>query len=855
MRTGIRFLRSFGMSLSAAVTAVILAASPAPAAFNRVHYYNSRGDGHAAMTIVNKDADKAPVFVPLRRTELSGSLSGPLASISVTHTFGFSKEQSGAVIQAVYRFPNPGDAAVTRVSVAFGDVRIEAVLKEREQAEKEHAQAVSEGRQSTLLTRESPDVFTLWVAGIHPGQDVRVTTEYVQLARTEGPGWTLRVPLTTAPRYVRSDELTSPHAKGQPLLTMRDPGHRFSLDLTVTGPGSIESPSHAISATPGENGAVVRLKDGEVIPDRDFVLRWTPLRNPDAPRLQIIRDPKETGETFFLATLTPPSPGAIATQQREVILLIDHSGSMEGAKWESSDWTVKRFLGGLTDRDRVAVGVFHNFTMWYSEKPLPATRENIAKITEFVLKSRLTGGTELGVALEQAVAIPREKGPFSRNIVIVTDAQVSDEGRLLRLAEGEFGHPERRRISVLCIDAAPNSFLATQLAERGGGVARFLTSSPEQEDITTAFSEVLEEWSAPVIPDAVLEIGRKNAIAAGRRVIQAGAGRTVLDLGDLPPERSIAIAGSYPAGDGTPFFRLSSPLLKDPIDAAVIDATPEQSRAIRALAGAGRVTGLEFLLTAGRSGESLFTALRNLGYDPDSLPLSGDAPKPKVYAENTRAEARKLLRGLLVAESLKYGVACSETAFVATRTEAGKKIKGTVPVANALPAGWSDAFLSPGAPLPAPAAMKMRKGAFEMLDGGFGAGAPQPSAAHESKAGEADPSAKTFQVFEGTPVFSGNEAVLVDFGTKLGGLPQTASLSGIAADYSGDPFADDVQLLLYLSDDPVTPRARIRLSELVSGGKRPLNLFYRKGQLLRIVLVDPSEKGVKGTLRITLSWR
>ncbi len=849
MRTG-SLSRS---TVFAALIVSILAAAPARAAFNPSHYYNSRGDGHATMEVVSGDSTRSSLFVPLRRTELTGSLVGPLASVSVTHTFGFSSEQSDKVIQAVYRFPNPGDAAVTKVVAAFGDVRIDAVLKERGQAEKEHKQAVSEGRQSTLLTRESPDVFTLWVAGIAPGQDVRITTEYIQLARPEGRGWSLRVPLTTAPRYVRSDELTSPHAKGQPLFTLRDPGHRFSLNLLVTGSGRIESPSHAIEATPGDSGTVVRLKDGDVLPDRDFVLLWTPPEDTKTSRLQIIRhaDPKDG--SFFLATLTPPAGESSAPQPREVILLIDHSGSMQGAKWESSDWAVKSFLAGLTERDRVAVGIFHNVTKWFSRTPIQATKENIAKLTEFVLKSKDDGGTELGVALEQAVAIPAEKGPYARNILIITDAQVSDEGRILRLAEEEFERTTRRRISVLCIDAAPNSFLAAQLAERGGGVARFLTSSPEQEDITTAFSEVLNEWSGPVLADTSLEIERGGAVAAGRRSVRAGAGRTLVDLGDLPPNRTVAVAGSYPAGDGTPKFRLTSPLMEKPIDGVVVDATPEQGRAIRSLVGARLVTGLEFLMTSGRRGDALRQSLRNLGYDPDALAHAGPTPKPKIYAENVRAEAREFIRDLLVAESLRYGVACSETAFVATRTEAGKKIEGTVPVANALPAGWSDDFLS--SPAPAPAHAGKGRMLFAKLDAAVGAGAPSsaPTTANEDKTKQI--AAGSAEIYSGAPTFSGKESILVDLSTKLTGLPIQASLSGIAAEYAGDPLPQELQLLLYLSDDLVTPRARMNLAELAAQGKRPLNISYRKGQLLKVVLLDPSGKGVKGTLRITLSWR
>jgi len=186
------------------------------------------------------DGEERRQFVPLKRTELKGEIVGPLGSFHLTQVYGYSKEQMDKVLEAVYRFPLPGDAAVTGVTVRFGEVEIRAELKERGEAEKEYEEAKQEGRQAALATRESPDVFTLQVAGIQRDEDVAVETSYVQLAKPEGDAWSLRVPLTTAPRYVRSDELTSRPAHGQPLLLLRDPGHRFVLDVTVRGADSGE---------------------------------------------------------------------------------------------------------------------------------------------------------------------------------------------------------------------------------------------------------------------------------------------------------------------------------------------------------------------------------------------------------------------------------------------------------------------------------------------------------------------------------------------------------------------------------------------------------------------------------------
>lgn len=269
-------------------------------------------------------------FVPLQRTDLRGVVDGPLADLVLTQTFGYSREQCDAVLEVVYRFPLPGDAAVTGVTVRFGDVEIVAKLAEREEAETGYKEAVEQGNQAALLTRESPDVFTLQVAGICPDEPVVVETRYVQVARAEGPGWSLRIPLTTAPRYVRSDELTSRHAQGQPLALLRDPGHRFSLDLLIWDAGSVESSTHSLEIS-GEGGAArVRLAADpeadpaeageptrEVLPDRDCVLGWQARRVADRPALAVALHEEEDW-IYFLALVAPPAQPPAKRIPREV---------------------------------------------------------------------------------------------------------------------------------------------------------------------------------------------------------------------------------------------------------------------------------------------------------------------------------------------------------------------------------------------------------------------------------------------------------------------------------------------------------------------------------------------------------
>src|SRR5687768_5005183 len=147
--------------------------------FNGAVFENSRPDGIGVMETVGgleRQSDGQRWFVPLKRSELRGEVTGPLAALRLTHVYGYTREVCPHVLEAAYRFPLPGDAAVTGVRVRFGAVEIQAGLREREQAEAEYDQAVRDGRQAALATREAPDVFTLQVAGIQPDQDISVET-------------------------------------------------------------------------------------------------------------------------------------------------------------------------------------------------------------------------------------------------------------------------------------------------------------------------------------------------------------------------------------------------------------------------------------------------------------------------------------------------------------------------------------------------------------------------------------------------------------------------------------------------------------------------------------------------------
>jgi Ca-activated chloride channel family protein len=851
-------------------------------------FYNSRPDGFGVLEVVDPDPkpNTPRSFVPLKLTHLKGSVHGALATLTLSQTFSLAAN-SGAVIEALYRFPLPGDAAVTGVRIQFGDVTIHTTLKERETAEADYKKAKQTGRQAALVTRESPDVFTLAVAGIRPGQDVVIQTEYIQVARPEGAGWGLRVPLTTAPRYVRADEANSRHAAGQPLAILRDPGHRFALDLTFSGAERISSPTHSLTV----DGDRVRLRDGEVIPDRDCVLTWCPAAEESSSALRVwTHTDAQSGQVYFLALCAPPKFASAKKVAREVILLVDHSGSMEGAKWEAADWAVERFLAGLGEHDAFALGLFHNTTKWLAQRPRRATPDAIREAVAFLKANRDSGGTELGVALEQALDRARSADTPARHVLILTDAEVSDAGRILRLADVEFAKSDRRRVSVLCIDAAPNAALASELAERGGGVSRFLTSNPDEDDVTTALDEVLADWSAPVLTGLTLEVNRTGVESVGRTVSLVAPGpASAIDLGDLPAGRPVWVVGRVPVGGEPLSFRLRTGA---EVVAEVRPDAKVTAPGLKALFGADRVRRLEYVMNANYGGEELRTELARLGYE---VPASGS----KVYAENARDASAKVVRELLVRESLALGVPCSETAFVAVRSEVGQPVSETRIVANALPAGWQAP--AAGAPIamclmaiappsrgrskrsapPPPASAPVPS--FELADEDFDDDefededsdtttdfdalakppakprAPVPPPRQKDRnivrgGGAGRAAAPTPPPATGTRIsLAAGQHTPADgaalFDSASGAEGQLTFLSVAFADktITADTIDPELTLLLFVGDR-AAPRARVKLADILRlGGRRPLNLRREAGEAVYLTLADPSGAWKAGT--------
>ncbi len=826
--------------------------------------------------------------VPLKETSVTGSVQGPLASLVLNQLFDCSFLKEGTSAEAVYRFPLPGDAILRGVTVTFGNVRIATRLAEREEAQAEYDDAVEKGHQAALVTRESDDAFTLRIAGIAKDEPVRVETAFLLWLRPTADGVSLRLPLTLAPRYVRDDEAKTPRANAQPLESSWDPRHRVRLSLLCRGVAGAECPTNAIR-TADEGGALhVTFAEDTVWPDQDLVLEFRSApRDADGPvRLDVFAaaDDDGDGDGTFLA-LASPAGAPTATEEagapRDLLLLVDHSGSMQGPKWEAADWAVKTLLSRLGDDDAFNLGFFHDTCRWMARSPVKATEKNRQRGERFIAESTDSGGTELGLALEQALWQPRSEGRAARHVVVLTDAQVSDHDRIGALLERESARGDFRRVSVVCIDAAPNEPLASAMAETGRGIACFLTSNPDEVDIATALDDIFLEFSRPLALGLRLEGDAELAEATGRYTACDGS----LDLGDLPAGRPRWICGHFRRNGavGPVAFRLKDDAGATLASASVDPETSggEWSDAIRGLYGALRVRRLE-ALAGGPERKDLPAILTRMGLD--SLAAEGEPERRTMYPENA-GRANADIERLLIRESLYAGVPCSKTAFVAIREEAGTKVSERLLVPNALPRGWDAGFAVPMRCMPAPVCECEES----TMSDDFAGAAPEPQAQapvmrrmsvsapggsrsvsgilknmgilrgktpRAMSAGSgftaerpAAPSERT--LFDG-PVASGEADMrLFDGVAGSGGLVGLGYLRALVveATRTEGAGAENVEIRILVNGSVA---AKVRLADLLRlGGRRPLNIRLRDGDRVSIELEGANSSGI-GRLRVSV---
>jgi Ca-activated chloride channel homolog len=458
-------------------------------------------------------ADGQPDWQPalLLDTRFDVQVSGPVVRVKVEQRFHNTLE---GFAEGVYAFPLSERSAVHGMQMQIGDRRIVGRIEEKARARQIFEQARANGQATALVEQRRPNIFSTAVANIEPGRDIVVSVEYTELLVLDGARLSLRLPLTMTPRY---QPQASIHPENPPVAQVHDlagpegpilpPGvsparsHRTQLHVQLDAGqplASLASPSHAIRLRADGQRHRIELETDTVPMDRDFVLNWQ-LQGGPASRVNVFAE-RVDGELHALLMLMPGDlPVQAERQPREVILVIDTSGSMGGERIRQARDSLIYALGRLQPEDRFNVLEFnHRHSMLYRDLQ-PASARHIAEAQAWVGRLQADGGTEMLPVLRDALAFPADPG-YLRQVIFITDGSVSNEADILALIEQR---RHRARLFTVGIGAAPNSYLLRKAAELGRGRYSFIADSNEVE---AQMAQLFEKLERPVLTDLRLEL-------------------------------------------------------------------------------------------------------------------------------------------------------------------------------------------------------------------------------------------------------------------------------------------------------------------------------------------------------------
>lgn len=489
-------------------------------------------------------------MLPLKALSVECDITGMFHRTRVRQVFGNSHDQP---LEATYIFPLPARVGVCACRMEVNGRVIEGKLKERQAAREAYDQAIAKGHRAAIAEEERPEVFTMRFGNLMPGEEATVELELIGALSWDENETSYRFPLVVAPRYIPGRPLNLlPAGDGAALDTDLTPdASRISpptllpgfpnpvqLDIAVTFDAAgleIYDPRTSmpcdLEEDPDSDRITLRLAHQERL-NRDFILRFKLGHSDDAiTDLALAPDRDGSYGTYCLTVVPPPME---LVSPRDVVIVLDRSGSMGGWKMTAARRAAARLIDSLDSVDRFRVVAFDNQLDGFPSRQalLPATDYNRFRATEFLARIDSRGGTEMAEPLKAAMKNLRVRNADDRQraIVLITDGQVGNEDHLLRVLEKERGDA---RIYTVGIDRAVNGGFLERLADLGSGFSELVESENRLEDV---LDRIRRRLGIPAFQNARLSVNHGKV----DNVTQAPA-----RLGDAFPERPWCVLGRY----------------------------------------------------------------------------------------------------------------------------------------------------------------------------------------------------------------------------------------------------------------------------------------------------------------------
>ncbi|MEB3213256.1 MAG: VIT domain-containing protein, partial [Leptolyngbyaceae bacterium] len=448
-----------------------------------------------------------PMVFPLKHTDVQAQVMGNLARVTVTHVF---ENPFTTTLEATYVFPLPDEAAVDEMEIQLGDRTLYGTIKKRQEAQQIYERAKQRGHTTGLLEQERPNIFTQSLANIQPGEQIRVTLRYTESLRFEGGDYEFVFPMVVGPRYIPgisledgrldagsaplpmtlnqdTDQVPDASRLNAPILPphLRS-GHDIAVTLEIDAGVALQqvrSPSHPLYITSQGTSTRITLADQDTIPNKDLIVRYQVMG--DRLQATVLSHTDERGG--HLATYLIPAIQYDPTDivPKDVVFLIDTSGSQMGDPLFKCQELMRRFVMGLNPRDTFNIVNFANTTHRLSPRPLANDDANRQSAIRYINQLTAGGGTHMLRGIQEVLSLPVRDPERLRTIVLLTDGYIGNETQIL--AEVQQKLQKGDRLFSFGAGSSVNRYLLNRIAEIGRSVCRVVRQDEPTEDVAEKF--------------------------------------------------------------------------------------------------------------------------------------------------------------------------------------------------------------------------------------------------------------------------------------------------------------------------------------------------------------------------------
>ncbi|HHY57028.1 MAG TPA: VWA domain-containing protein [Chloroflexi bacterium] len=422
-------------------------------------------------------------------------VEGQVAQVQVTQVL---RNQSGSVAEGVYIFPLPKDAAVGDFQITVDGQVLEGRLLDRDEARRIYEQIVRSQRDPALLEYLDRGLFQTSVFPIPPGATRTVTLTYIHPVAREGDLYRFNYPLSM---------------RGYGAATAQAVNLRIEL-RDLPGLRTIYSPNYPITIErTADDAAVITYAADGAAPAADFDLYFGAAQ--ELVGLNLLSY-KPAGEDGFFVLLAAPALDAVADQvvARDIVVVLDVSGSMQGKKIAQATAAVRAIVEQLNPQDRFNLLTFSTGVSQWERRLQPVTTQSQDAALAWLARTRATGSTDINRALLAALAqLDAPDADRPAYILFLTDGQPTqgetDADAIIRNAQQNLPADRTPRLFTFGVGYDVNTDLLDTLAAELRGLSQYVT--PDQA-IDEAVSAFYAKVSTPVMSDIEIDFGEDVVI-------------------------------------------------------------------------------------------------------------------------------------------------------------------------------------------------------------------------------------------------------------------------------------------------------------------------------------------------------